>query len=299
VERGDLLLGEALRAVPSTATDPSRLVVLRGLRLLGSIQTERLSTEDRARYAAWVRSLYGPRARALGWTPKPGESEEVQQLRLLLVGVASVGGEEPTLEREARRLAQAWLKDRKAVRADVAGSALRVAARKGDAAFFDTVLAEARKTKDRRERGELLMALGFFREPALTRRALALLAGTEFDIRETQTILRVALERPESRGEAWAFYKENFDSLAARLRSDERSRLIEHIGVLCDATQRTEAEALLAPRVKHLEGGPRAMSRALESIQLCVESDARHGPSVRDFLHAQTGTRARMPAKDR
>jgi aminopeptidase N len=300
VQRGDVLLGEALRAVPSTATDPSRLVVMRGLQLLGAIRTDRLSAEERARYAAWVRTVYAPRARALGWTPRAGESEDEQKLRLVLPAVASVDGEDPTLEREARRLAHAWLKDRKAVKADVAQVALHVAARKGDASLFDAVLAEARRTQDRRERGELLLALGFFTEPALSQRALALVAGSEFDVRETQGILRVALSRPETRGGAWAFYREHFDGFAARLRTDELGRLIEQVGVLCDATQRAEAEALLGPRVKQVEGGPRALARALESIQLCVEADARHGPSVRELLRTQAGgTRARTPAKDR
>ena len=137
------------------------------------------------------------------------------------------------------------------------------------------------------------MALGFFRDPALSRRALALVAGDEFDVRETQGILRVALSRPETRGVAWAFYREHFDGLAARLRSDDVGHLIDLVGVLCDATQRAEAEALLGPRVKQLEGGQRALTRALESIQLCLEADARHGQSVQEFLRAQApGPRA-------
>ncbi len=46
-------------------------------------------------------------------------------------------------------------------------TALRVAARDGDRALFDTVLAQARSTQDTNERVELLSALGAFRDPAL------------------------------------------------------------------------------------------------------------------------------------
>jgi cytosol alanyl aminopeptidase len=100
-------------------------------------------------------------------------------------------------------------------------------------------------------------------------------------------ILRSALSGSESRAQAWRFYRENFDSLAERMRSDELGRLIEGVGVLCDPAQRAEAEALLTPRVKQIEGGPRALARALESISLCVASEARNAPSVREFLRAQ------------
>ncbi|WP_095987534.1 M1 family metallopeptidase [Cystobacter fuscus] len=287
VSRGDLRSGEALRAVPATAKDPSRLVVQRGLQLLGGVRVDRLSAEDRARYRAWIRGLYAPRARTLGWVARPGEDESQQRLRLLLLSFASGVGEDPTLSREAARLGRAWLADRDAVKEDVARVALRVAAKRGDRALFDTLLTQARGAKDRRERSVLLSVLGSFEDRALLGEALGLVAGSEFDVRETVEILSTALNDADSRAQAWAFYRENFDSLAERMRSDELGNLIEEVGVLCDPAQRAEAETLLGPRVKRIEGGPRALARALESISLCVDSEARNAPSVREFLRAQ------------
>ncbi|MBF5041076.1 M1 family metallopeptidase [Aggregicoccus sp. 17bor-14] len=292
VARADLRLGEALPAVPATARDPSRLMVQRGMELLEGVRLEQLSAEDRGRYRAWLRQTYAPRARQLGWVARPGEDENVQRLRLMIVPLAAGAGEDPVLSAEATRLAKAWLKDRSAVPEDVGHTALRVAARRGDAALYDTVLAQARSAKDRRERGELLGILGSFRDPTQLARALELVKGTEFDARETVGILQAALGGAESRAQAWAFYQQSFPSLAKRLRSDELGWLIERAGVLCTPEQRAQADALLTPQVKQIEGGPRALARALESIQLCVDAQARNAPSVHEFL----GTRARVGA---
>ncbi|WNG43164.1 M1 family metallopeptidase [Archangium minus] len=286
VDRGDLPLGEALKLVPATAADPHRLVLQSGTQLLSSIRRELLPEEDRQRYQAWLRELYGPRARALGWTPKPGESDDVKQVRNLLVGyVASAG--DAALSQEANRLARAWLADRKSVNPETVWAALRVAASNGDRALFDTMLAQARATKDRNERSRLLATLGAFRDPAILKEALALVAGDAFDVRDTSGILRTAFYTPESRAQAWDFYTRNFDSLASKLRSDELNGFIEMVGELCDEKRRAEAEALLTPRVVNIEGGPRSLSRALESIRLCIEADRRHQPGVREFLRTR------------
>ncbi len=284
VDRGDVPLGEAMKLVPPTAADPHRLILQRGAQLLSDIKAERLPEADRTRYRAWLRETYGPRARAMGWTPKPGEGDDVKPLRSMLLGLAAMGGQDPALVQEGSRLGRAWLADRKAVHPEVAWSALRIAARGGDKALFDTVLSQARAAKDRNERTRLLGTLGVFRDPALVQEALALVAGDAFDVRETMSILYTAFYTPESRSQAWAFYRSHFDALSSRMRSDELNGLIEMVGDLCDEPLRAEAEAFLRPRVEKIEGGPRSLARALESMQLCIASERRNQPSVREFI---------------
>jgi aminopeptidase N len=287
VDRGDVPLGEAMKLVPSTAADPHRLILQRGVQLLSDIKVERLPEADRPRYRAWLREVYAPRARAVGWTPRPGEGDDVKQLRSMLLGMAAIGGEDPALVQEGSRLARAWLADRKAVHPEVAWSALRIASRHGDKALFATVLAQARAAKDRNERTRLLSQLGSFRDPALVKEALALVADSEFDVRETMNILYAAFFTPDSRAQAWDFYRSQFDALSSRMRSDELNGLVEMVGDLCDEQRRAEAEAFLKPRVEKLEGGPRSLARALESIQLCIESERRNQPGVREFLRTR------------
>nr|WP_253899515.1 ERAP1-like C-terminal domain-containing protein [Corallococcus carmarthensis] len=186
---------------------------------------------------------------------------------------------------QATPLVLAWLKDRKTVDPEALSSALPRAATHGNAALFDALLEAAKKEPNRNERVRLLSALSYFRVPELTRRALGLVVGSDFDTRDALIILRTALVLPETQSLAWGFYREQFDTLTQRLRSDELGGLINQVGNLCDAAQLTEAEAFLTPRVKQVEGGPRALARAMESIRLCIESEKLHQQSVRDFLH--------------
>ncbi len=286
VRRGDLPLGEALRLVPTTASDKDRTIVQRGARLLQLVNEDGLPEADRARFRKWVGQVYGPRARALGWEPRPGDSDEVKQERSRLLELATTRGEDPMLIREARGLARAWLADRKAVDPEAVPLVLTVAARNGDRALFDALLTGARKAEDRNERGRMLTALASFREPALVREALALVSGSELDVRDTRPILTGAFMLPETRELAWAFYREHFDTLAGKLRSDELGWLIELVGDLCGGQHHAEVEAFLGPRVSRLDNAPRALARAQESIRLCAESDRLHRQGVQSFLHA-------------
>jgi aminopeptidase N len=285
VRRGDLPLGEALReVVPATAGDADRLVVERGARLLQWVNEEGLSDSSRQRFRAWVALLYGPRARKLGWEAGSSDDDETKALRELLLERAAVDGEDRMLVLEARGLARAWLKDPKAVDPEAVPGVLKVAARAGDRALFDTLMARARAAEDGNERGLLLHALGAFREPALVREALALVASEEFDLRDTRVILTGAFGMPETRALAWDFYREHFDALAGRMRSDELGGFIDLAGTLCGDARHVEALAFLGPRVARLENGPSAFAKAEESIRLCATADRLHREGVEAFL---------------
>ncbi|NVJ04916.1 M1 family metallopeptidase [Myxococcus sp. AM001] len=284
VRRGDLPLGDVLSYVPTTAKAEHRLIRQRGAWLLNFVHEERLSDAERARYRSWVAAIYGPQARALGWEPKPGDDDAVKSLRPHLLALAALGGEDPALVREANRLVKAWLADRKSVHPEAVPLALRVAARSGDKALFDTLLARARATEDRTERSRFFTTLGAFRDPALAREALALVAGSEFDVRDTRPILAGAITTPRTRALAWTFYQEHFDALASRMRSDEVAGLIGLVGTLCDEQSAAEAETFLTPRAAKLENAPHALTEALESIRLCAASSTLNEQSVRDFL---------------
>lgn len=285
VRRGGLPLAEALRTVvPATAGDADRLVVERGARLLQLVNEEGLSEDSRKRFRAWVAGLYGPRARKLGWEPGSTDDDGTKALRKVLVRLAAVQGEDRMLVLEAKGLARAWLKDRKAVDPEAVPWVLEVAARSGDRALFDALLAQARAAEDRNERAKLLTALGTFREPALVREALSLVSGREFDLRDSRIILTSTFGMPETRAQAWAFYQEHFDALAGRMRSDELSWFINLTGNLCDEQRHAEAQAFLGPRVSRLENAPRALARAEESIRLCAAADRLHREGVEAFL---------------
>jgi alanyl aminopeptidase len=237
---------------------------------------------DRVRYAAYVRSVFGPRAKALGFTPRAGESDDEELLRRSLLGFAAP--EDPELAAEARRLALAWTRDRTAVDPGLADTVLLVAARGGDAALFDALLAAARATPDGLDRRNLLVALLAFGDPALARRGLELLLDPGFDIREAGTALWISRQATPPRRAAHDFVVANFDAYAKRASRDSPGSWPTYATGLCTVQDRQEVEAFWRDRAGNYAGGTRNLAQALESSELCARLRAAQGPAVAAFL---------------
>lgn len=295
VARGDLLQGEALGLVPGfLAADPDRHVLNSTLELTG-VRRELLPAELQSRYERFLLKTYGPRARALGWQPKSGEPEDATLARPNLLALATLGGGDPQLVARAGMLARRWLDGHQAgsapgapvVSDELVNPVLTVAARRGDRALQERYLAAAKATEDRRVRSQILGAVGAFDDPALVRAALAKVLSDEFDLRESISIVGGVLGNWKTRELAYAFVKENYDTLAARMRSDEFQLVFHLPGTFCDAAHRADAASFFAERAARVDGGPRSLEQALERVDLCVARQARHLPSVIEFLKKQ------------
>jgi aminopeptidase N len=287
VERGDLPIKATLALIPGLAPEEDRLFVEASLRLARRIPLGRLSAEDRARLARFYRAAWGARAAALGWDPKPADSSETRLLRNALVPTIAEYGEDAGLRAGARQRVDRWFADRNAAAAELVDSLLFVAALEGDRALFDRCLAQAKRASDRRERGQILNALGAFRNPALLEAALALLDSEEFDMRESIGILYQALSGPDTKLLAWTWLKSHFDALALKLRDDEKSWLVDSLGYsLYDRIKREELENFFRSRVNQFDGGPIALTRTLEALAVRAGRAERNLPGSVEFLKA-------------
>ena len=220
--------------------------------------------------SARIEKIYGDKARALGWTPKPGEDEDTRLLRPALVGLVAAEGDDKPLIGEAHALALKWLADRKAVSPDVADAVLGVAARYGDRALFDKMHAAARHATDRHDRREILSAMGEFRDPALARAALQLVAGNEFDARESTSIVFTMARDPATRQLAWDFLKANFDALLKRTSTELMAAYGPH-SAPASATTRTWPTCRRSSRIARpsCRAVRAILAQAVERGELC------------------------------
>jgi alanyl aminopeptidase len=163
-------------------------------------------------FAAFVRDTFGPRARALGFRPRPGEGDDDQLMRRELVRFAAPY--DPVLSADARRLSLAWLRDRAAISPLLVDVVLVTAARTGDAALFDAFLSAMRTTTERDVRASLLLALLTFEDRTLADRGLQLLLDPALDGRETWNTLWYAARLTPMRRATHDFLMANFDALA-------------------------------------------------------------------------------------
>jgi alanyl aminopeptidase len=281
---GDVPMATALALVPAFAGDPDRQVV-EVVQRIAAVPNDLLVTDEmRPRYRRFVSEAFGARAKALGWTAKPGEDEDTQLLRQVLVPFVANEGDEPALVGEAASLARKWLTDRSAIEPEMLPAVLTVAARHGDAELFTALLAEAKRSKDRRERGRILSALAVFRDPSVQGLALHLTLSPDFDARESIAVLWEAAADRATREGAWAFLKANFDRLAERLPRESPAEFPWLASRFSDAGHRTEVEAFFKDKAPKYLGGPRFLAQALEVIQLRTALKAAQQESVVGFL---------------
>lgn len=286
---GDVPMATALSLVPAFANDPARQVVETLVRIAEAPGDFLVPDDLRSRYHRFVSDTFGARAQTLGFRGKPGEDEETALLRASLVGFAANEGDDPALVAEGTRLAKEWLRDRGGVDAQMVPSVLEVAAGQGDVALFQAVLAEAKRSADRRERHWLLTALGQFRDPSVVPVALGLTLSDDFDPRESMAVLRAAARGRGTRSEGWEFLKKNFDRLAARLPGDWPAAFPWLAAGFSDEAHLKDVEAFFKDKAPKYPGGPRILAQALESIHLRAALKAAQGESVREFLMRYEG----------
>jgi alanyl aminopeptidase len=283
---------DALALAPLLAGDTDRHVVRASVRLVEGLEPL-VPDALLLRFEKFVADLYGRRARELGWSARPGESEDVRLLRLSVVSVTARLGRDTRLQREAVGLAHAWLEDPSAVDPDLVPIVLATAAGGGDRALFDRLRDEAvRTTTDRERRKRLLTGLATVRDPGLAREALALTLDERVDARESVWILWALASQRETRRAAFDFLKSHYDALVARLPRGEFSPPAYFPWIatgLCAADTHQEMEGFFKERSASVGGGPRVLAQALEDVDQCVARKQAQQPGLIAFLESRPG----------
>ena len=283
-QAGAISSSDALALVPRFAGAPERETVGATLRIAQDVREHLVPDDHLPEFARFVSKSYGERARALGFASRSGEDDDTRLLRTLLVPFVAREGDEPELRAEARRLALAWLGDRRAVDAELTGDVLAIAAHFGDAELFDKYLAAARAAKERRDRVRILRALGDFRDPALVRRVLDLYLTDAFDQREAVRAVLTASEAGNSLAVVWDFSKQHYDAMLEKLPREIVGEAPEVAVGFCDAAHRKDVATFFEGRIDKLPGGPRNLAQTLETIDLCITLRKTQEGSVREFL---------------
>ncbi len=289
VATGDVSPAAALGLVPEFSKDTHRQVVEEAAGIAQMLKSDYIPKELRGKGAKFIRDVFGARAAALGWNPRPGDDDDTRLLRRDLVPFVASVGEEKTLVDQAGVLARKWLDDRSAVDPNMLGGVLETAAEFGDQALFDRLLAAVRAEKDRRVRSVLFEALGSFRDPKIAGEAMALLTTGEFDARESFfALLFGPLSYPETRDLPFEFMRKNIDSLAAHVPREVGEDFAANFPVageaFCDAKRRDEVKNFFEERVKKYTGGPRTLAQVIERIDVCIGQRQALEPGLKQFL---------------
>jgi alanyl aminopeptidase len=215
-----------------------------------------------------------PLAREVGWNEHGGDSDDVHELRVLLLPYAarSLGGE--GLRPEARELALRWAAKRDSVPAAMAQPILDTAARFADDATYAKLEDTAFAMRRINEKTMILKALAKVHDPALRDRAFSLAlrkaqASDAIGGRDTYNFIEQALEDEDNQLAAFAYVRTNWDSLVAKFPPETPARLTTPLATLCTPQERATFHDFFQDRSPQFLGGAQRYQQALESIDIC------------------------------
>lgn len=176
----------------------------------------------------------------------------------------------------ARALADAEAARPDSVDPTLAGPAIAIAARVGDAARLDAHLAlyESRRASGAppAQTQRVLTSLALFEEPALVDKVLAQVHEGAFPLEAIGPLLRIMLGQPVAREPAWRHMKRDWTTLRERLGDMWTGFLVEHTGQL---PRRLRAD-VVAFYDANLHGvAQQAYQRALEALDQRAEFESR------------------------
>ena len=256
-----------------------------------SLVTQRLSFIDeyltpaavQPKLRAWVRSLLWPSFDALGIVQRPSDGDDRRALRAVVITALGTTGGDSDVIAQARAAVDRALAGGAPLEPDTALALIEVAATHGDPRLFEALWAAAERTSAPDEHYRYLNALAMFREPALVERALGESLSPRMRSQDTALYLSRFFFNPAARDRVWAFVKEHWSDLEAKLRiSFGEGRVVSGVGAFCDARTRDDVRAFFAAHP--LSSAVRTLDTAIERIDNCIAIRDKQTPLVTEWL---------------
>lgn len=272
VRQGAISPAALLDVLPSFDGETNRLVVDQVAGTLVGFDQALVDDAVRPAFRRYVAARLLHRKRSLGWedTKTPNTDERALERRTVLWTLGEIAGDQPTLA-EAERYAARWLSNPSSVPSDVAALAVPLASKQSIAARLTELRAAAKRATTPEDRVIALRAMGWFDDISILRQSLDLMLTDELKLSEIRYVFNEAAGRRETRPFVYAWEKENWAKLRARMPgSFGGAMLIGIAGGMCSAADRDDARTFFGPATEHMEGTKRPLDEALERAGLCV-----------------------------
>ncbi len=239
---------------------------------------------DTARFEEWIRRRFAPELTALGLPGNASDPDDRQSRRATLLLLVGVTGNSMEVQQRARELALRYIDDRMSVPGTLASIVLNVAAYGGDPMLYDRYMAQLPNLSGKPEEYyRFFNALTSFRDPALVQRTLQFAISADVRTQDTSTLIGGLIGQPWSRDAAWAFVKENWDTLTKSLGVFQGiPRIAGSVGAFCSREKEAEVEQFF--KEHPVPAAERTLRQAYERIDNCVAVKERQAPAASAWL---------------
>lgn len=285
LDAGTLDGGAYLGLLRLLARDPEPEVVDAVLTGLRRVKATFVTTQTEEPFAAYVRQTLTPALLRFGMEKKAGETESVAALRPDLLLWLGADGQDPNVRAAAAEWARAWLKDPASVDTTVAGTALRLAALRGDRALFEEYVKRIDAATVPTQRALLVEALGYFRDPKIVDAALAYAASGKLRPTEMFAIPAGIGTGVQNEERPYLFIEENYGLLKTRLPEPVLA-FMPRFASGCSEERLQRAQKFFAQPDHVVPGTERQLAKVTEAVKDCARLRTRESGPVDTFLKA-------------
>jgi aminopeptidase N len=283
VRVGEQQIGDYLALAEGLQADRNRAVLEALTGELDYIGEYLVTDADRNSYEAWVRRLLTPAAQDLGWTPKPGESDETKELRARVMFTLGYVGRDPQVLAEARKLTDQVLDNPNSVDRSLAFTVFRLAAINGDAALYDRVEGKLNSKDATPEEYYLyFQTLAEFSDPALLQKTLDLAISPTVRSQDSLGLIASVMHNPAGTRLAWDFVRAHWSDIEKVGGGFTSGEVVSSTSSFCDAGLRDEVQDFFATH--KVPTAERRLKQAIERMNYCVDLKARQTPQLSSWL---------------
>jgi alanyl aminopeptidase len=290
LDAGALRGDEYLDLLGHLAQDPEPEVVQSALRGLDMAKEVFVTADLVEPFAAYVHRTLSPVLARFGMERQPGEAAAVSLVRPDLLGWLGDEGRDGRVLAYADSLAAVYLADPPAVDPAVAGTALCLAATRGDHDLFAAYRQRFESARLPADRGRFLRGIGSFRDPALADSALAYSLAGPLRPQEIAIIPMTVASHPPFADLNYDFMERNYAAITRRF-PPEFAAMMPYAAGGCSTERLARARVFFAGPAHSVPGTAVTLARVAESVTSCAEMRAREGDRVRDYLNAHATAR--------
>jgi aminopeptidase N len=286
VRVGEQKIGDYLALAEALQSDRTRAVLEQMAGQVTYIGDYLVTDNDREAYEQWVRRLFSPIAKELGWTPKPGESDETKALRSRIMSVLGHAGRDPEVIADARKLTDQALRDPGTLDHTITVTAFRLAAENGDSALYDELMNHLQQKGASLEDYYIyFQAIARFKDPKLLQRTLDFAVSPSVRTQDSLGLISAVMQNPAGTRVAWDFVRGHWTDIEKVGGGFISGEVVNATSVICDSGMRDEVQDFFATH--KVPTAERTLKQSLERINYCVDLKSQQTPQLALWLERQ------------
>ena len=286
VRVGEQKIGDYLALAEALQSDRTRAVLEQMAGQVTYIGDYLVTDNDREAYEQWVRRLFSPIAKELGWAPKPGESDETKSLRARIMSVLGHAGRDPEVIADARKLTDQALRDPGTLDHTIAVTAFRLSAENGDSALYDELVNHLQQKGGNLEDYYIyFQAIARFKDPNLLQKTLDFAVSPSVRTQDSLGLISAVMQNPAGTRVAWDFVRGHWTDIEKVGGGFISGEVVNATSVICDSGMRDEVQDFFATH--KVPTAERTLKQSLERINYCVDLKSQQTPQLALWLERQ------------